>query len=219
MKITHPLRNVVHFIAPTQRDVCLAFVRVQEFYESPDAQFRSKAFARDEFLTRYAQVNGSNYLTDWNGFNVPGNAVMRWVEAITRAGMTFHPEESPLIANVPPVGAFYFIGTWGDGAGVIDHELCHAVYMLDIDYRTAVYRLTDRMRMEQPVLWEVFKLWMRKEGYDESVMRDELNAYMSTSAYPWFAEAFGAMADKFEDAAKDFRALWANGRATYEQRK
>ena len=92
-----------HAYYADQRTLALAFVRMQEFYESP--RFCGRVFTLEEFSTWYSQACGHGEFTypeDWSGFNVPSTAV----RAVRDRFRGHHQEEKFLLAALKTAGVF-----------------------------------------------------------------------------------------------------------------
>jgi len=148
-------------------ELAATFLRFQEHYES--VRFRNRVFSLDEYMDWYAARYGAfTYYEDWSGFNVPSTALRAFTEG------RFDPlsrRERRLLQAVkrlrPP---FYVIGVASDQALI--HELAHALYFTDPEYRREVRRLlrgqkTAGIRKRLAVL-----------GYHPSVLTDEVHAYL-----------------------------------------
>src|ERR1035437_7313657 len=129
--IEQPLPGVVHLRFETQDEVCRAFVRMQECYESPYDDIRGHYFSHDKFIARYAETHGYpfSYYSDWHGFNLPDKAVWEFAKLFAN---DITNEEFDIIAAMKLHAGKYLIATHQDLD--IDHELAHALFYLDLDY-------------------------------------------------------------------------------------
>src|ERR1035438_5938399 len=81
MKIKRYPGGIVHLKFKTQNKLARAFIRLQEFYESPYPTIRRKYFTVDQFAKLYTKTFGEfSYYTDWHGFNLPGNIVQQFAK-------------------------------------------------------------------------------------------------------------------------------------------
>ena len=148
------------------------FMRLQEFYESPE--FRSKIFTRKEFLEWY-KPRGKSYADDWAGYNLPG-----WVIEVFRHGC-FDPlskDEKKLLELCEEFhGAFYVIGTENesDDVSVLKHEMAHALFYLSDSYREEATKIINKL--PKVTLFKM-KKWLASTGYHEKAFTDELQAYI-----------------------------------------
>ena len=203
-KITRPHRDVVHMRFPTQKALCEAFVRLQEFYESPYPEIRGNYFTLDEYKKRYVRDHGKpfSYHKDWHGFNVPGRVVRRFAKAFA---YDFTPDEA-VIVGLDPMD--YLIGTWRDED--FTHEFAHAMYHISRAYRVRTKRLVLQFETDHWSASVAFTSWLKREGYTAEVITDEIGAYFATNARSDFEDHFSKRsAAELYRAAKPFRDLYA----------
>jgi len=166
--------------AETQYELCATFLRLQEFYESPNPKFRNKYFELEDYMDWYAKENGNfTYTSDWGGFNVPGHIVDKFFSLYS--GKLFKKEQKLqdlLHDYLFEDKKFYIIGVHGDEAAALDHEYAHAYYHLYPKYKKTMYTLAGTM----PVYFRsAFIDMLKKKGYCSQVMYDEIQAYLSTN--------------------------------------
>jgi hypothetical protein len=86
---------------------------------------------------------------------------------------------------------FYIIGGKKGDMNVIDHEISHALYYMNTEYKdlmdAANYQFYKNLRMEYSKMIKKLK----KMGYGNNVIKDEVQAYMSTSTKKELVETFG----------------------------
>lgn len=185
MKQIKPWR-LFHCQFETNHDLTMTFVRLQEFYESPNPKIRGKYFTFEEYVDWYARTQGEGnftYLTDWTGFNVPGNVVqnfaieiddredvrdreLRLFNALAHAGVDVWQED---------VDPFYVIGTTLDcPLDTVDHEVRHAIYYLEEGYRREITQEIKRKKLAG-----LYKA-LDTLGYARKVHIDEAQAYILT---------------------------------------
>ena len=72
-KINEVKPKVFAVVIEDRYDRAMTFLRVQEFYESPNKKFRGKNFSIWDYMKWYSTEYGKGftYGTDWSGFNVP----------------------------------------------------------------------------------------------------------------------------------------------------
>lgn len=215
MKITKEMwPHIVHFQFDTQYEMASTFVRLQEFYESPFDNIRGQVFSMDQFMDTYATANGGvfSYFEDWAGFNVPGNVV---VDFFSRFSHCLREKEIKLFMEVnhlPRDGSFYIIGTYiseDKKKCAIEHEMAHAFYYLQKDYRKDVTRMYKRL----PTLLQAkISTKLKEMGYTEAVIPDETQAYLSTGDDETLIRLFGLDTDELE-YAKAFRGSYSGRRS------
>jgi len=173
------------------------FVRIQEYYECPDASIRRSRFTLDEFKRWYREHSrkdaaspvGFNFYLAWPGFNVPS-----WVLDDVRAGLLgpLRPQEEALLALVPQEdGPHYVIGVCEGSTETLQHELAHGLYATCPSYcqrvQASVTSLPQGCR-------DALRLRLLSSGYadDEGILTDEMQAYMV---------AGGTLASEIEQSA------------------
>ena len=82
MKVNLIGDNIFHFSYENRYKLTSSFIRMQEYYESPYNDIRNKYFTLDYYMDVYAKENYGvfSYFEDWNGFNIPGNSILKWEE-------------------------------------------------------------------------------------------------------------------------------------------
>lgn len=185
----------------TQYELCMTFVRIQEFYESPE--FRNKYFELEEYMDWWAKNygNGSfDYPSRWSGFNVPGHIICKWIEKVERNNGVFRDKERKLLdrilsrtdkttapcfdfdAEYDSLRDVYVIAVHREDGGVseqdISHELAHAFYTLHSDYRESCNSLLEEIPVE---VGSGAMTRLLRMGYAKEVLKDELQAYFSTT--------------------------------------
>ena len=203
MKITRPLRGVVHLHFPSQREMCKTLVRIQEFYESPYPEIKGKFFTLEKFAALYCVDHGSpfSYYEDWHGFNFPGD-VLREFARVFRGRLT--ADELFLLSTIEVLpDVRYLIGTHQPDD--VTHEIAHAMFHIDKYYRTSVSTLVSRFTKFVPDAALALKRWLLHEGYCEAVLVDEFNAYLATNGIKdWQNDFSPKMADLLASASYPF---------------
>lgn len=178
---------ITHLEFASQKEICDTMVRMQEFYESPLPGIRGNVFTLGAYMDANRAANGGKYIYDWDGFNIPGNVVR-----------DFFARFEPLSGNeraikehaIPPTGDFYLIATHDEDTDkdVYAHEICHAFFYLSDKYREGMSKLVAEFIMNNPDTSLCLRTWLLERGYDESVMTDEMQAYLATTPRDWWAE-------------------------------
>jgi hypothetical protein len=163
-------------------DLAMTFCRVQEFYESPIKQIRGQKFTLVKLMALYAKRNNGvfTYPEDWGGFNIPGPIVAN----LYKLGIDDYNVYDGIIESIhkkankeiATPNHYYLIGS-DDNKKTVEHEVCHALYFLDKEYKKKVNSILKKLipsarKKATGVLLEL--------GYDKSVIDDELQAYLST---------------------------------------
>lgn len=190
----------LHFESPYQ--LAMHFLRLQEFYESP--KFADQIFTLVDYMEWYAEsVNKMSftYPADWSGFNIPS-----WVmeKVYGQQGSTNIPDFNKYdffmrnlfnqLDNCEAAGSrlahsYYLIGTSNAGRrgnsdveGVLDHELAHGLYYTSVAYKQDMEQHLDKLPTQ---VYEDATRILKKAGYHERTVRDEVHAYASTGPDSW----------------------------------
>jgi hypothetical protein len=163
----------------TQYELCSTFMRLQEFYESPLKQIRGKFFTLEEYMDAYAEARGNfTYTEDWAGFNVPGQTVRKFFKVFAHDLLEKEKRlQTTLQSLIDGKGRFYVLGTYGKHLAM-EHELAHGFWHVSNSYKKAMREQIKKLLQAD---YEYFKKCIRNMHYDESVVDDELQAFMSTS--------------------------------------
>lgn len=187
-KIKQFVRNVFVVAVPNMKHRAMLFLRVQEFYESPNRRFKGKTFDVADYLEWYSSSKYAgkkndvqSYIYDWTGFNIPYDVAKRCYtmlksrpDLMTPYDLYFYDILKFIEENKHP-GKAYIIGTDKFRSRTTVHELHHALYYLDKDYRDDVHQFfrkipTKTLKELQKVLIGV--------GYEKHVLYDELMTYL-----------------------------------------
>jgi len=186
-------------------DMCMHFLRYQEFYESPSPRFRGKGFEILDFMKWYTLKygNGSfSYPNDWNGFNIPGDTIYKvWQLGINDRNiydyeMQMAWKECQAKANGED---FYIIGVVR-GNKALNHEIAHGLFFLNKEYKKESVKLVKAL---PDSIRKTINEALKKLGYTPKVYVDETQAYMATS----LTEAFGDV-DRWAEERAAFQACF-----------
>lgn len=162
---------IYHAIAEDNKLLALAFMRMQEYYESP--VFRGTVFSAEEYIAWYTKEHsGFSYAEDWHGFNVPSdvvNAVLwNFSDHIAEEEMLFNALQKH---HVLDRDEFYLIGSNGKTWEMLVHEVCHALYYLLPQYQIAARSVLGKYNLEP------LRTYLKEIGYGANVIDDEVQAY------------------------------------------
>jgi hypothetical protein len=186
MKLTKLTPQILVFKCKTKKELALTFFRVQEFYEAQNAKLRGQSFDTFKFLDVMMADNGklTYFFPGWSGFNFPSDVFHEW----RRLNPVATSYEAKLISQVekalPKGKPFYVVAMLEGDKDTLDHEVAHAMFFLNKDYRecaTALVRgLPTKLRSHM-------LLALKKLGYAKGVTVDEINAFLATSdnKYLW----------------------------------
>lgn len=190
MKIKYKLEKVssriYHCIINDPYDLAMTFCRVQEFYESPFKQIRGKSFELLDFMRLYAKKNKEVYFgypADWSGFNIPGSIIQKCYYENSVADENYYDDviieihEKIMDELDERDPKYYLIGSEGNNKITKRHEIAHALYHLNKDYKNKVNKIIKRIT---PKLYKHIEEYLLEIGYTKKVIVDEINAYFST---------------------------------------
>jgi hypothetical protein len=182
--ITPITGDVFHVRCQTQEDLAYLFLRSQEHYESRNIEFYRQNFKIDAFKKWYCRCfTGEDTFTypyDWCGFNVPGAIALSATKGAFKIGDNnkYDHEMLEIIQHCQKKSKrFYLIGTMDEVSDLqtlssaLAHELAHAFYYLDAEYRNIMNQLTAPILQRMQVV-------LYLNGYHPSVIRDEAQAYL-----------------------------------------
>lgn len=205
-KIKEVRPKVFLFEFVDQYDMCMHFLRYQEYYESASAKYRGKKFTIFEFMKWYSKTYGHGaftYPTDWDGFNVPGLVIKEmWSWGILDGNqydqaMWQGYSECWRKAQSDDI---YIIGATKDQAA-LKHEIAHAFFYLHPKYKR---KMTKLVKALPPKITTALKYSLKRVGYTAKVYTDEIQAYMSTG----LTQMFGFDTDKWKTEREPFEKVF-----------
>jgi hypothetical protein len=173
IKIKKYLFNSFLVSAGTQRELAETMMRFQEYYENPFWQ--GKIFTVKEFSSWYNKKYDSKYYKDWQGFNFPSKILEPFKKGL------FNPltkkEKNFLDFFKEKKGNFYVIGA--NQEDVLKHELCHALFYTNINYRNSIIKIILNNKKK----FNNLEKYLIKLGYCKDVILDEIQAYILDGNY------------------------------------
>lgn len=165
-------------------DLGMLFLRVQEFYESPNPDYRGKSFRLLDYMRWYCTTQSDEksftYFSDFEGFNIPSDELEKAMLLHNPDPNNYDLAMSQIYAEVKTrqKGPFYLIGARGTDMPVLAHETAHGMFYLMPEYRAKMTKLVE----ELPEFGEIAG-FLQKDGYSDHVMVDEIQAYLATGLY------------------------------------
>lgn len=178
-KVSAVMDDVFAVVVSDDYDRAMLFWRVQEFYESPCKKFRGGSFSFWEYARWYAdKYEGSfSYPADFVGFNLPLVVAKKCYE-VNELETPYDREMRAIIEALFINGKRqYIIGAESTKGDTFDHEMAHALYYTNIEYRNSMDAITRSL--PEKSLARLRKN-LSKVGYHRGVIRDEIQAYMAT---------------------------------------
>lgn len=185
-KLIQPYKNIFQVSCRDSYDLSMIFCRAQEFYESPLFAIKGKHFDIFTFQKLYSKHFGDgvfSYALDWCGFNIPGHILDKFFTVHPRGYEQSEYDKvfSKIIEMIyslrDKASKYYLIGAHANDSATIQHELCHAFYYINTEYKQKVDAIIKTI--DNDILSSVKELLLRK-GYNKNVIFDEINAYFST---------------------------------------
>jgi hypothetical protein len=180
----------------------MTFLRVQEYYESPNPDFRGKHFNIWDYIEWYSREKKDvfTYAFDWGGFNIPLPIAWECYEGKDKAqkkgynGVRSLPDswkskwdetmkdiiwevQSKMFnkKNRRDMNA-YIIGAKDTENSTFQHEVAHGLYYTNKEYKELMDEITQTIPLDT---YLKFRGNLLKMGYTESVVDDEIQAYLS----------------------------------------
>lgn len=164
-------------------ELCMAFMRYEEFYESPNPMFQGHSFTWAKYMSWYSKTFGEGsftYAADWSGFNIPAKIIAQ----VHQLGIPDPNHYDTLMLGIYHMiePDAYLIGVSNNG-DIERHELTHAMYHLDEAYRNGVHWLLARLGEET---LQQMKQALYDTGYAPVTVVDEIQAYVTTGEMSLF---------------------------------
>lgn len=209
-KVSQPIPNCLLLSFDKQKHLALTFCRVQEFYESPKKELNGKYFSFNEFVDIIMDDEGYiDYFNFWTGFNIPGNVFEKWKEIIGDKPLSDYECDLWSIINFSNIDKnnYYIIGALKKDKDVIKHEIAHALYYMNADYKSEMDMLTESFLKENKKEFNKFVKELKKLGYCEYVTNDEIQAYMASSTKNELVDDFKLNYDDLNTLIKKYNKV------------
>jgi len=158
--------RVFAVIIPNHYDRAMTFCRVQEFYESPNPDFRGKHFNIWDFIEWYSKEHKDafTYAFDWGGFNIPLPVALECYEGKeNRNPRKGYNGVRSMPANDTESDTFM-------------HEVAHGLYYTNKEYKELMDEITDAIPLD---IRMKFRNNLISMGYTDGVVYDEIQAYLT----------------------------------------
>ena len=215
MKINYKIKevkpNVFAVIVKDKYDRAMLFCRAQEYYESPSQKFRGKNFSIWSYMKWYHEQNewGFSYGADWSGFNIPLRTIRDCYNKLTRPESPYDKVMDQILAKLKHESKdAYVIGAEDTNGDTFKHEVCHALYHTNKNYKKQMDAYTHGLPKKY---YNTFKDNVLKMGYAQKVVDDEIQAYLQ---YGYQEAQFGKGVDI--DVRKEYSEIYKEAAKTYE---
>jgi len=191
-KSKQPIKNCLLLEFNTQKDLALAFCRVEEYYEG-QPKLNGNYVSFIDFIDFFMKDDGSiDYFNYWSGFNIPGNIFREWFYQKAKDKTKWELELAKEVSDKLDMSIpFYVIGGKKGDMNVIDHEIAHALFYMDDSYKAEMEEMNYDFFKKHRMQYSKMVKKLKKMGYGENVIKDEVQAYMSTSYKKELVEDFG----------------------------
>ena len=181
-KINEVKPKVFAVVIEDRYDRAMTFLRVQEFYESPNKKFRGKNFSIWDYIKWYGEEYGKGftYGTDWGGFNIPLEIGYTCYDTLFDAYTPYDETMEEIIHKVYEMNGDdadgYIIGAGSTKGDTFQHEICHGLYATNKHYKDLVSEITLTIPTKD---YLTFRNNLIKMGYTDKVIDDEIQAYLA----------------------------------------
>ncbi len=183
--------NIFAVIVKDTYDRAMLFCRAQEYYESPSPKFRGKQFSIWDYMKWYDTKNGYgfSYGADWSGFNIPIWVAKECYNSLNKLETPYDKVMDQIVQKLNSHYNGYMIGAGNTSDETFQHEVCHALYHTDKNYKKQMDNLTEGLPKKY---YDVFKKNLIQMGYASKVVKDEIQAYLQ---YGYNEDQFGRGVD------------------------
>lgn len=163
-------------------DLCHNTYMFSHHYEDPT--WNGKVFTRLELDEYYEQLHGDAnwWKRRWAGSNIPDHAFKPFLDGRFIGLTDFELSLLDQIRNVD--SPYYVIMTSEEALYARDHEIAHALYYTNEEYRARAQEIVSRYRKD--VFDAIVQL--NKQGYADKVLEDELHVYCGIYYYQYLRE-------------------------------
>ncbi len=219
MKIDYSIEevrpNVFAVIVKDHYHRAMLFCRVQEFYESPNPQFRGKNFSIWDYIEWYSREHRDvfTYTFDWGGFNIPLKTAWDCYEKLKEYESPYDETMDNIIRTIE-MKMFnkkntrnwnaYIIGADSTESDTFEHEICHGLYATNKEYKQLVDEITETILTKD---YLTFKNNLIKMGYTDGVIDDEIQAYLSTN-YEYTKFSKGVSKKTLKQLSKEYQKVF-----------
>ena len=173
--------RVFAVVVPDRYHRAMLFMRVQEYYESPNPKFRGKkSFNIWEYIEWYSRKNNDSfsYAAHWTGFNFPLGVALKCYDTLEDMYTPYDEIMTKIVWDIYEMNKdsakAYIIGVADLTSTTFQHELCHAYYHINKKYKKEVDAITESI---EPKIYKRMCKNLTDMGYTEQVFYDEVQAY------------------------------------------
>jgi hypothetical protein len=154
------------------RDMAYCMKQYAEHYENP--VFMGTYPSSPAIDTWCMTEHNTPYHKMYSGFNFPTSVIRDWDKYRRSNAILREPWHVKLAQEVVDKGYTYLVAARSGDGGTLAHELAHAVYFMNYEYKQKVSKIIKRS-----VIYKYLPQ-LSKVGYDKKVWIDEANAYLAS---------------------------------------
>ena len=186
MKLTQIKPRVYHTVFEDVYTLCMTILRIHEHSENP--VFKNKTFTYEQYMDWYSKEHGHGHFSfdrDYLGFSINSPSFRHFVKNFPKKDWT-DKEKKYIEEVIRLVGKedfsrnkrFCIINSFEKRKStVFRHELTHALYYVDYNYRQEVDKFFKSLKPDfKKKVTEIVK----NDGYPDDSVLDEINARLAT---------------------------------------
>jgi hypothetical protein len=175
--ISRPQDGCVLLKFKTIPNLTKSFFRMAEYYEGHRNGAKKHHVGMAEFLDNWIDREGnSDYFKFWDGFNITDSAFRSWSSTVGELSQAEQTVVDAIKQATASMKKFCVIGISGDDPATLQHEMFHAKYYLDTDFKRQADQLFDECRSD-PVIKTMIKTLKNKLDYQAHI-DEEVAAYL-----------------------------------------
>lgn len=200
--------NIIHMKFQNKFELTSSLLRFSEFVESPFKEIHGKFFTYETYMQVYSEHTPHkqfSYFTDWSGFNIKGDT-FKIVSKLFKKDLW--EREKQVLEFLTPWSTrkskFYVIATSvtdDKNTSLLKHEVAHAMYYLNKSYFAEQEKNLTLLKKSNKTVYKSIENKLANVGYGKEVIRDEIQAYLSTSDNKYLKNFFSD-SYKFIDKGK-----------------
>jgi hypothetical protein len=172
--VSRPCDGCVLLKFKTIPDLTKSFFRMAEYY---DGDQKKRHVDMAEFLDDWMDRQGdADYFKFWDGFNITDSAFRSWRRTVGKLSQAEQTVVDAVDQATKGMKKFCVMGVSGDDPATMQHELFHAKYYLDPDFKRNADQLFDECRND-PVIKAMAKILKTKLDYHTNI-EEEIAAYL-----------------------------------------
>lgn len=202
-------KNIVLIVFGSRQWAGATMLRPQEYYESNYKNIRGKIFTLDDYMDNYIAEKGTfDYYDTIAGFNIPGNVFNKFLMDYDAVNMLSEKEMDlrDRLRKWLIDDQYYLIAfSEADAKDAYDHELSHAMFYLDEDYRMKQQLIISSIPKKTI---KQFNKVLSTMLYTPDVYVDEMVAFCATEDSEYLYRKFGEQT--MDSLAKSITELQSN---------